>query len=131
VNRIDDAFLYELADLEQVALKGRTNREAEVDAAKMLIEEAVSAYLINYVSRGAVPALSQLRAHFEAIQKDVINENPNDAARATELLISKLLHRPSQVLRKLAAQGKTEITDAEHLLRVLFDLKHNNKEDEQ
>ena len=131
VNRIDDAFLYELADLEQVTLEGRINRGVEADAAKILIKKAVLAYSTNYASRGAVPALSQLRSHFEAIQKDVINENPDDAVRATELLVSKLLHRPSQVLRELAAQGKTEIMDAEHVLRVLFDLKNNNKEDER
>jgi glutamyl-tRNA reductase len=131
VNRIDDAFLYELADLERVILEGRENRGAETGAAKILIEEAVSAYLIDHASRSAVPVLSQLRSHFEAIQKVVIEENPNDASRATELLISKLLHRPSQVLRELAAQGKTEITGAERVLRVLFDLKNDDKEDKQ
>ena len=131
VNRIDDAFLYELADLERVTLEGRKSREAEADPAKVIIEEAVSAYLINHTSRDAVPALSQLRSHFETIQKDVICENPNDAVRATELLISKLLHHPSKVLRELAAQGKTEMMDVEHVLRVLFDLKNNNKEDEK
>ena len=131
VNRIDDAFLYELTDLEQVTLEGRANRGAEADAAGLIIEEAVSTYLTSHASRDAIPALSQLRSHFEAMRKDVIDENPNDAVRATELLISKLLHHPSQVLRKLATQGKTEIMDAEHLLRVLFDLKINNKEDEQ
>tara|TARA_B110000438_G_C15686475_1_gene594784 strand:- start:360 stop:1043 length:684 start_codon:yes stop_codon:yes gene_type:complete len=130
VNRIDDAFLYELTDLERVAQEGQTNRGAEVGAAKLLIKEAVSAYLTNYNSRGAVPAVSQLRSHFEAIQEDVINENPHDAVRATELLVSRLLHRPSQVLREIAAQGKSEIADAEHLLRILFDLKNNNEEDE-
>ena len=97
----------------------------------MIIEEAVSVYLTNHESRGAIHTLNQLRSHFEAIQKDVIDENPNDAMRATELLVSKLLHRPSQVLRELATQGKTEIIDAEHLLRILFDLENNSKEDGQ
>lgn len=130
VNKIDDAFLYELADLELVTLEGRTNREAEAVAAKVIIEEAVSAYLINNASRGAIHTLNQLRSHFEATQKGVMDENPNDAARATELLISRLLHRPSQALRELAAQGKTEITEADNLLRILFDLENNNKENE-
>jgi glutamyl-tRNA reductase len=131
VNKIENVFLYQLADLEQVTLEGRSNREVEAGGAKVIIEEAVSVYLTNHESRGAIHTLNQLRSHFEAIQKDVIDENPNDAVRATELLVTKLLHRPSQVLRELATQGKTEITDAEHLLRVLFDLKNNSKEDEQ
>jgi glutamyl-tRNA reductase len=131
VNKIDDAFLYELSDLEQVTFEGRTNREAEADTAKIIIEEAVSKYLTNNESRGAIHTLNQLRNHFEAIQKVIIDENPNDAARATELLISRLLHRPSQVLRELATQGKTEITEADNLLSVLFGLKNNSEEDEQ
>jgi glutamyl-tRNA reductase len=131
VNKIDNVFLYQLADLEQVTLEGRSSREVEAGGAKVIIEEAVSVYLTNHESRGAIHTLNQLRSHFEAIQKVVIDENPNNAERATELLVSKLLHRPSQVLRELAIQGKTEITDAEHLLRVLFNLKNNSKEDEQ
>ena len=137
VNRIDDAFLYELADFERVALEGRTNREAEVDAAGQLIEDEVSAYLADHASREAIPALIQLRGHFEKMQQSVIAENRDDAARATELLVSKLLHRPSQVLRELAIGGKGEIEEAERLLRVLFDLNNaranneNKKEDER
>ena len=131
VNRIDDAFLYELSDLERVALEGLTSREAESEAAKVLIEEAVADYLKDHVSRDAVPVLKQLRRHFEATQQNVLDDHSNDAARATELLVSKLLHRPSEVLREMAVNGKTEIKDAERLLRALFNLENTNKENKK
>lgn len=131
VNRIDDAFLYELSDLERVALEGLTSREAEREAAKVLIEEAVADYLKDHVSRDAVPVLKQLRRHFEATQQTVLDDHSNDAARATELLVSKLLHRPSEVLREMAVNGKTEIKDAERLLRALFNLENTNKENKE
>ena len=131
VNRIDDAFLYELSDLERVALEGLTSREAESEAAKVLIEEAVADYLKDHVSRDAVPVLKQLRRHFEATQQTVLDDHSNDAARATELLVSKLLHRPSEVLREMAVNGKTEIKDAERLLRALFNLENTNKENKK
>ena len=131
VNRIDDAFLYELSDLERVALEGLTSREAESEAAKVLIEEAVADYLKDHVSRDAVPVLKQLRRHFKATQQTVLDEHSNDAARATELLVSKLLHRPSEVLREMAVNGKTEIKDAERLLRALFNLENTNKENKK
>ena len=131
VNRIDDAFLYELSDLERVALEGLTSREAESEAAKVLIEEAVADYLKDHVSRDAVPVLKQLRRHFEATQQNVLDDHSNDAARATELLVSKLLHRPSEVLREMAVNGKTEIKDAERLLRTLFNLENTNKENKE
>ena len=131
VNRIDDAFLYELSDLERVALEGLTSREAESEAAKVLIEEAVADYLKDHVSRDAVPVLKQLRRHFEATQQTVLDDHSDDAARATELLVSKLLHRPSEVLREMAVNGKTEIKDAERLLRALFNLENTNKENKE
>lgn len=131
VNRIDDAFLYELSDLERVASEGLTSREAEREAAKVLIEEAVADYLKDHVSRDAVPVLKQLRRHFEATQQTVLDDHSNDAARATELLVSKLLHRPSEVLREMAVNGKTEIKDAERLLRALFNLENTNKENKK
>lgn len=131
VNRIDDAFLYELSDLERVALEGLTSRETEREAAKVLIEEAVADYLKDHVSRDAVPVLKQLRRHFEATQQTVLDDHSNDAARATELLVSKLLHRPSEVLREMAVNGKTEIKDAERLLRALFNLENTNKENKK
>lgn len=131
VNRIDDAFLYELSDLERVALEGLTSREVEREAAKVLIEEAVADYLKDHVSRDAVPVLKQLRRHFEATQQTVLDDHSNDAARATELLVSKLLHRPSEVLREMAVNGKTEIKDAERLLRALFNLENTNKENKK
>jgi glutamyl-tRNA reductase len=131
VNRIDDAFLYDLTDLERVALEGLTSREAEGEAAKMLIEEAVTDYLKDHASRDAVPVLIQLRRHFEATQQTVLDDHSNDAARATELLVSKLLHCPSDVLREMAVKGKTEIKDAERLLRALFNLENTNKENKK
>ena len=131
VNRIDDAFLYELSDLERVALEGLTSREAEREAAKVLIEEAVADYLKDHVSRDAVPVLKQLRRHFEATQQTVLDDHSDDAVRATELLVSKLLHRPSEVLREMAVNGKTEIKDAERLLRALFSLENTNKENKK
>ena len=48
--------------------------------------------------------------------KAVLDDHSNDAARATELLVSKLLHCPSEVLREMAVNGKTEIKDAEQLI---------------
>lgn len=123
VNRIDDAFLYELADLERVALQGRTNREAEADAAWRLIEDEVATYLLDNASRDAVPALTQMYAYFEDMRQMVLRENPKDATRATELLVARLLHNPSLILRELATRQTGEIANAEHLLRLLFELK--------
>ncbi|NQV98472.1 MAG: glutamyl-tRNA reductase [Rhodospirillales bacterium] len=137
INRIDDAFLYELADLERVALEGQMNRQSEIDVARQLIEAEVSVYMTNHAAREAIPALSQLRAHFEAIRQTILRENPDDAARATELLVARLLHHPSRRLRERASAGRPQIDAAEQVLSDLFNLKtsdatdKNNKEDDR
>lgn len=125
VNRIDNAFLYELADLERVALEGQMNRHSEADAAKRIIDAEVMAYMDNHEARNAAPAISQLRAHAELIRNAVLEEHPDNATRATELLIARLLHQPSQYLRGQATEGSTEISAAERLLRDLFDLENS------
>ena len=45
-----------------------------------------------------------LRQHFEAEQAHALAEADGDANRATQLLINRLLHSPSQRLRELASQ---------------------------
>ncbi|PMZ30243.1 glutamyl-tRNA reductase, partial [Pseudomonas sp. GW247-3R2A] len=46
-----------------------------------------------------------------------------DAARATELLINRLLHEPSETLRRLASDGIGNRDNMERLIRELFGLK--------
>ncbi len=62
---LDDAFLYNLDDLEQVAMKGRATREKEAAAASRLLDEEVAAFLRGRAERQAVPALTALREYFE------------------------------------------------------------------
>lgn len=137
VNRIDDAFLYELADLERVALEGQLNRQSEVDVARMLVDVEVAAYMSNHAARDAVPVMTRLRAHFDKAREDILREHPDNASRATELLISRLLHDPSRLLRRRASIGKPQIDAAEQLLDELFDLgssrttENNNKEEDR
>lgn len=103
VNRIDAAFLYDLNDLERVAMEGRSNREAEARAAWRIIDAEVAAFLHGRAERKAAPALTRLRAHFEEVRAGALADAGGDAERATRLLINRLLHGPSRALRALAA----------------------------
>ncbi len=103
VNRLDGAFLYDMDDLERVALAGRASRIAEVDVARRIVEEEVTLFLRSRAERAAVPILSRLRAHFEDTRGQVLAISSNDADKATRLLINRLLHGPSEALRDLAA----------------------------
>ena len=140
VNRIDDAYLYDLGDLERVALAGQASRAEAGKAAWRIIDEEVAAFLRARAERAAVPTLVALRRHFEAARESVLGEaGETDAAEATRLLINRLLHDPSEVLRALAADEDdgNERALVERLLRRLFRLapsarcrpdKENDKE---
>ncbi len=125
VEGCDGAYLYTLDDLEQVAMKGRAERREAAEDAWAIVDEAVVAWRRDRVERGASPAVVALRGTFERARADVLRENPDaDAARATELLVNQLLHRPSNVLRELAreqeATGDFEPDRLKQLIQRLF-----------
>lgn len=121
VGENDAAFVYDLADLERVALQGRVSREAAAAAAWELVGSAVAGFLAERAERAAVPAVVALRGHFEAVRREVLAGGAPDAAEATRRLINRLLHRPSEALRRLAAGD--ERAGSERLLRLLFGLE--------
>ncbi|ANC92460.1 glutamyl-tRNA reductase [Azospirillum humicireducens] len=127
VARMDGAFVYDLGDLERVALQGRVGREAATQAAWMIVDEAVSAFARDRAERAAVPAVAALRTHFEAERRRLLSGHGDlDAASATRLLVNRLLHVPSEALRALAADGSgeglAERAAAERLMFRLFGL---------
>lgn len=123
VNRIDGAFLYDLNDLEKLALQGRAGREAASHAAWALVESEVETFLRGRAERAAAPAIVALRAHFEDMRDKVLAEAGGDADKATRLLVHRLLHDPSEAMRALAASPDHAGWEAaEVLLKRLFHL---------
>ena len=121
VNRLDGAFLYDLTDLEKVAMKGRSNREQAANAAWAILDHEVAAYGQQQSQRQAVPAIVGLRQHFETQRQAIVAEQIS-ADEATRLLVNRLLHDPSEVLKEMAAQGQ-DWQHMEVLLKKLFRLE--------
>ena len=125
VERLDDVFIYNLDDLERVAMRGRETREKEADAALRILEEEVAAFLRGRAERHAVPALMALREYFEAAREAALVDAGGDPGKATRLLVNRLLHNPSEALRDLAGQGATgmmDLREMENALNRLFGL---------
>lgn len=121
VNRVDGAFLYDLNDLERVALEGRATREQAARAAWAILDDELSGFLKGRAARAAVPAIVSLRQLFEDTREAVLAESHGDADSATRLLIHRLLHAPSEVMKSVAAEG-AEWQQMEKTLRKLFRL---------
>lgn len=123
VGALDGAFLYTLDDLERVAMEGRSIRGAAAGAAWRLVDEAVATWRRAAAGRDAAPAITALRARFEAVRAELLADAPDaDAEEATRQLINRLLHRPSRAMRSLAEETDARVQDADRLLRRLFDL---------
>lgn len=126
VDRLEEAFLYDMNDLEGVALEGRASRDAEAELAWHILDHEVAGFLRDRAERTAVPVLTLLREHVEAARRQVLAMAPDDAERATRLLANRLLHAPSEALRDLAAKNAETAPgswdEAERMLRRLFGL---------
>jgi glutamyl-tRNA reductase len=125
VNNLDGAFLYTLDDLERAAIIGRSAREAAAAEAWAVLEDELAAFERRQAERAAVPAVTALRNHFEAVRAAILRgQSGLDAEAATRLLVNRLLHAPSEVLRGLAS-SEGNAGEAEALARRLFRLDRN------
>ena len=127
VDKLEGAFLFTLDDLERVAMEGRSTRNIASDSAWRIVDQEVAQWRRNCAAQDAVPALVSLREHFEATRDTLLAEPPEaDAASATRMLINKLLHEPSRVMREIAETDMgnrvNHIATVEQLLRRLFKL---------
>lgn len=122
IDAVDGVFRYDTEDLERLALQGRVGREGEIAAAAAIVDEEVARFVASRASRAAIPAIAALRRRFEAERARALADAGGDAARATELMMNRLLHQPQEKLRALAAaDGDATLREAaERLVRILF-----------
>ena len=131
VARLDGAFVYDLEDLERVALEGKANRAAATEAAWRILDEELAEFLRQRAERAAVPSVAALLRHFESARAAVLAEGGTGAEEATRRLINRLLHDPSEVLRAAAAgdrdpQGRAALEAA---LRRVFRIDAEKEDD--
>lgn len=128
VGALDSAFLYSLSDLEEVAKEGKETRESAAAAAWRVLDEELSRFLMRRKERAAVPAVTALHRHFETAREQILNRGDLDAETATRLLIKRLLHDPSEVLRGAVIGDRAAGHDLERTIRRLFRLDHEQSE---
>ncbi len=114
-----------MGDVEGVAQRGLAGREGAARLAWQILDEEPDAFLRGRAERAAVPTLQRLRRRFEAAREDALA--PADAAEATRLLIDRLLHHPSEALRRDAAGGALD-AGARRLFRLDPDEDSEDKE---
>ena len=128
VHDLDGAFVYDLDDLERLAASGRESRQSVASEAWRIVSEEVDDFLRDRAERSAVPSVRALRERFEAERRAVLADPKLSAEDATRLLITRLLHEPSEKLRQAAAEAPDGADELDRLLRTLFALPKEPEE---
>jgi glutamyl-tRNA reductase len=130
VGELDDAFRYDLDDLERLAMEGRSSGGNAAETAARILAEETAGFETRRAERAAVPALTALRARFEAERQRALAEAGGDAEEATRRLVNRLLHGPNTALKAIAAEGR-DASSLTALIERLFGLEEGSKKEEK
>jgi glutamyl-tRNA reductase len=137
VNDIENAYLYNMDDLQQVVNQNIKDRQKEAERAEAIVSEEVVKFLHWHRSLEVTPTIIALRARFEKIRKQELEKtlslHPHFSDRErqslealTSAIINKILHEPLTLLKQRGQDGSSDLyVDA---LQNLFKLSENPAE---
>ena len=131
VGDVNNIFLYNIDDLQQVVDDALERRRAQVPAAERVIADATENFWGWYRSLEVVPLIRELRAHAEEIRQREVEKalrtlpdlSETDAAAVdalTRQILAKVLHRPTVRLKEAAGNGRER--DVMRTMRYLLGL---------
>jgi len=132
VNEIDNAFLYDIDDLQQVIDANLKERLKEAHRAEEIIDGEVQAFCTRMQSREVVPTIVEMRTLLEKQRHEEIERyrrklkdfSPEQLAivdQITESLVNKILHHPITQLKGMAHDPRG--ADFAETARKLFNLR--------
>lgn len=139
VGEIENVFLYNLDDLQQVVDNAIERRTGELPLAESIVQEAVADYWSWYRALDVVPLIRELRDHAESIRQQETERtlrglkhlSPADVAAVealTRQILNKVLHTPTVRMKEAAAgHGQTGVLRAMRYLLGL--MNHGEGED--
>jgi glutamyl-tRNA reductase len=136
---LDGVTLYDIDDLQAVVARNLSTRAGEVPRAEEIVEEEIHRFARWLGQLDALPTVTALREHGNALVEQVLAENgerwesasPRDLARVEAIaraVMTRLLHEPTIRLRSLSeARGHASL----ELVRELFGLREDVPPQEQ
>ncbi|HSB06929.1 MAG TPA: glutamyl-tRNA reductase [Thermodesulfobacteriota bacterium] len=138
VGDIENVYLYNIDDLQQVANENVQGREKEAQNAEGIVQEEVTKFVHWYRSLDITPTIVALRKKFDEIRKKELQKtlslHPNLSEKErkslealTSAIINKILHEPLTLLKRNPENGSSELyLDT---LQTLFSLSERLPED--
>ena len=129
---IEQVFLYNIDDLRSIVKENMARRQAQVDAAELMVDTEVDKFMTWLRSRAAIPTVIALRERFDSIRKAELARfepklaklTPDARARleeVTRLLVEKLLLAPTEQLK--ATTDEESVAAYAETLNRLFKLQ--------
>jgi len=129
VNELDDAFVYDIDDLEQVVAANRKEREREAVWAEEIVEQEVERTLKRLATRELAPTIVALEQRLESIRAaeveryrgrlGALSAEQLEAVEAlTRGMLSKILHGPLTEMKSGA--GNPEHRTLVQVIRRIF-----------
>jgi glutamyl-tRNA reductase len=133
INRVRNAYLYDIDDLHHVVEQNRDEREKEARHAERIVRQELDNVNDWLRSLEVVPTIAVLRDSVEQIRQAELERlgakmnDLSDAQRAqveqlTTSIVNKILHMPTVKMKELA--GSEECYLYVEAVRTLFDLDH-------
>jgi glutamyl-tRNA reductase len=140
VGELDNVYLYNIDDLQQVVAATRYERSQAVEDARRLIAQQVDKYIASHRARELGPIIDRLyRRHHELAQEEVqrtLNKLPNagEAERQhleqlAHRIVNKLLHDPIKRLREGDSPHGSGASYL-HAMEKLFSLEADEEQDD-
>jgi glutamyl-tRNA reductase len=135
VGTLDQVFLYNLDDLQDIVKENLARRSGELERAEAIVAEETSRFTAWLQSRDIIPTVVALRGRFETIRRSELARlepklaglSPDAKERVeeiTRLVVEKLLLTPTEQL-KTATDDQTVAAYADALTR-LFKLESDD-----
>ncbi len=136
VNTLENVFLYNLDDLQQVVHADTQRRMAEIDRAEAIVGIETEEYLAWYRVQEVNPVIAQLRTHLNALRDEYLQIfeprltglSPKERESVEALLsalIDQVARTPIKILKQSAAEDTAQMFDLPSAARALFELNSN------
>ncbi len=138
VRKIEDLFLYDIDDLQNVVDENLSRRRAELPAAKTVTERIAGEFTAWWKTLAVVPTISGLNSYFRSVAEQELEKFSNKRDEATletariisNSIIKKLLHHPIQELREMT-NGEAIDFEMIRTIRAIFHLDEFDPENNE
>jgi glutamyl-tRNA reductase len=135
INQLDNAYIYNIDDLKDVAEQNLQERSNEAEKAEGIVHDEVENFTRWIGSLEQAPTITALRQRFDEIRRKEIERSLNSGLRnlseeqkraledMTAAMINKMLHGPISHLKRNSSDDDEERTLYIAALKRLFDLE--------